>query len=67
MLSVGPGCESKGIVLHEICHALGFYHVQSRTDRDEYIRIEWQNIRQGELLSPCCPVKSNFFSFTGPS
>ncbi|XP_030648281.1 high choriolytic enzyme 1-like [Chanos chanos] len=38
------GCVYHGIVQHEINHALGFYHEQTRSDRDQYVRINWDYI-----------------------
>ncbi|KAK7086372.1 hypothetical protein SK128_012174 [Halocaridina rubra] len=39
--------DTHGSTLHEMLHALGFYHEQSRFDRDDYVTIMWQNIQSG--------------------
>nr|CAB3263474.1 apolipoprotein(a)-like [Phallusia mammillata] len=47
VLSIGEGCQYTGVVEHELLHALGFWHEQSRPDRDNYVRILEQNIIAG--------------------
>ncbi|CAL1272250.1 unnamed protein product [Larinioides sclopetarius] len=40
-------CMKKGVILHEMMHALGFLHEQTRYDRDDYVRVWWDNIVPG--------------------
>lgn len=42
------GCRDTFTVAHELLHALGFNHEQSRRDRDSYVEILWDNIDPGK-------------------
>eukprot|EP00112_Aurelia_sp_Birch-Aquarium-sp1_P026852 Seg98.3 transcript_id=Seg98.3/GoldUCD/mRNA.D3Y31 product="Zinc metalloproteinase nas-4" protein_id=Seg98.3/GoldUCD/D3Y31 len=42
-----PGCLYKGIAMHEMMHCAGFYHEQSRRDRDSYIKVSFENLVSG--------------------
>ncbi|KAM9366251.1 low choriolytic enzyme-like [Symphorus nematophorus] len=41
------GCVFEQIIQHELLHALGFNHEQTRSDRDLHVRIQLQNVISG--------------------
>lgn len=49
ILSLGSGCDHKAVIEHELLHALGFYHEQSRTDRDDYVDIWLDQVTPGTV------------------
>ena len=46
-VEAGATC-SLGSNMHEILHAMGFWHEQSRPDRDSFVTIHEENIKNGE-------------------
>ena len=46
-VSIGAGCGT-GAAIHEIGHAWGLWHEQSRQDRDTYVRIHYEHITPGQ-------------------
>ena len=47
-LSLGLGC-SVGSTIHELMHAAGVWHEQSREDRDQFVTVHWENIEDDEV------------------
>ena len=45
------GCLSRGTVIHEIIHALGYDHMQNHPDRDSYVYILWNNIYENQKFN----------------
>lgn len=40
-------CLTSKVVMHELMHVIGLHHEHTRADRDKYIKIHWENIRNG--------------------
>ena len=45
------GVFSSGIIHHELMHAMGFQHEQSRTDRDDFVVVDFSKITPGRFIA----------------
>jgi len=43
-----PSCLTKDTIYHEVFHALGKVHEQSRPDRDDHVDVLLQNVAEGQ-------------------
>jgi len=54
--AIEAGCFRLATIMHEFIHAIGFYHMQSTFDRDDYVIIAYDNIQPG--------TENNFNKYT---
>lgn len=63
-LGTDEGCGSDGTVAHELGHVIGLVHEHQRRDRDQYVRIEWDHIADGDKhdfeMFPCANIDAPF-------
>uniref|UniRef100_A0A1I8N0Y7 Metalloendopeptidase n=1 Tax=Musca domestica TaxID=7370 RepID=A0A1I8N0Y7_MUSDO len=43
------GCFRMGTIVHELLHTLGFYHMQSSANRDDYVFINETNVKEDKM------------------
>lgn len=53
------GCVFQQVIQHELLHALGFNHEQTRSDRDQHVRILLQNVIPGQSHSTFAQLSEN--------
>ena len=46
---IQSGLALLGDVTHELFHVLGRVHEQCRADRDQHIKINWNNVNKGKI------------------
>ena len=52
-LSLEDGCvasDRPGVAMHELMHAIGFWHEHTRPDRDTYVSVNLDNVKESKLL-----------------
>lgn len=52
-LSLDDGCvasDRPGVTMHELMHAIGFWHEHTRPDRDTYVSVNLDNVKESKLL-----------------
>jgi hypothetical protein len=56
-IELGPTCDA-GDTVHEIGHTLGLKHEHARSDRDSFIRINWDNVPAANVpdYTPVIPI-----------
>lgn len=46
-LNLNDYCMIKGGIIHELLHSLGFYHQHNAPNRDQYLKIHFENVLPG--------------------
>lgn len=49
-IMVSDAC-TQGSIIHEIGHALGLFHEHTRSDRDNFVQVDWAQIKEGKEIN----------------
>jgi hypothetical protein len=47
--NLGDGCQNNRTVAHELGHAIGLFHEHQRADRDQFVTIDFSNVRDNAM------------------
>lgn len=50
VLKITKDCQM-GNIMHELGHVIGLHHEHRRPDRDDFVKIDTENIKQGKSTS----------------
>ncbi len=64
-INVSSGANVGGIQ-HEIGHTAGLWHEQSRADRNQFIKVEWDNIIDNKNIKHQYEIQSKSGDMSGP-
>lgn len=49
IVNLGEGCYTADTIQHELMHSLSFDHTQIRSDRDKFLTIDWNNVKESQV------------------
>lgn len=51
LMNLNPSMCAHGKIVHELLHSLGFLHMHTANERDEYLEVKWDNIKESAALN----------------
>lgn len=65
-VTLADGCIYPGIIKHELMHALGLHHTQTQYNRENYVKVHYENIQDGLAFAFNAKLKSESFGVDLP-
>lgn len=51
LMNLNPSICVHGKIVHELLHSLGFLHMHTANERDDYLEVKWDNIKKSAALN----------------